>query len=134
MTVIGKFLSDVEKIKKHDRHNNGGNPDYNRIAQDLRNLFERSTSCPGELPGSIFEYWEKEYIFNSEDLKEEPTSENIAKLAAMLGFLDNSDEDQELISDDDWQELGKLVGYESEDLPIDILQELMMILVSKGAY
>lgn len=134
MTDIGKFLSDVEKIKKHDRQNNGGKPDYNRIAQNLRNLFERSTSCPGELPGSIYEYWENEYILKSENIQEEPTNDNSSKLGAFLAFLDNSDEDQNLISEADWQEIGNLVGYEAEDLPVDILQELMMILVSKGAY
>lgn len=134
MTDIGKFLSDVEKLKKHDRQNNGGKPDYNRIADDLRRLFERSTSCPGELPGSIYEYWEKQYVFNSQDLAEEPCGDNLGKLGAMLAFLDNSDEDQELLSADDWKEIGSLVGYEAEDLPIDILQELMAILVSKGAY
>lgn len=59
---------------------------------------------------------------------------NINKLGAFLGFLDNSDEDQDLISNDDWQELGQLVNYEAEDLPVDILQDLMMILVSHNAY
>ena len=52
----------------------------------------------------------------------------------MLAFLNNSDEDQDLISDEDWQEIGRLVNYEAEDLPVNILQELMMVLVSKGAY
>ena len=134
MTDIGKFLSDVEKLKKHDRQNNGGKPDYNRIADDLRRLFERSTSCPGELPGSIYEYWENTYIFNGADLTYEPSADNAAKLGAFLAFLDNSDEDRDLITTDDWQELGRLVNYEAEDLPVDILQELMMVLVSKGAY
>ena len=90
MTDIGKFLSDVEKLKKHDRQNNGGKPDYNRIADDLRRLFERSTSCPGEFPGSIYEYWEKQYIFNSQNIAEEPCRDNLEKLGAMLAFLDNS--------------------------------------------
>lgn len=134
MTDIGKFLSDVERIKKHDRQNNGNKPDYNRIARDLRNLFERSTSCPGELAGSIYEYWENKYVFNSPNLAEEPDTDNLNKLGAFLGFLDNSDEDQDLISDEDWQELGQLVNYEAEDLPVDILQELMMMLVNHGAY
>ena len=58
MTDIGKFLSDVQKMLKHERQNNSGNVNYNKIGSDLRKLFERSTSCPGELPGSIFEYWE----------------------------------------------------------------------------
>ena len=134
MTDIGKFLSDVQKIQKHDRQNNSGKSDYNRIKDDLRNLFEKATSCPGELPGSVFEYWENEYIFNSPDLTFEPSDENAGKLGAFLAFLDNSDEDQNLITDKDWDELGKLVNYESEELPVDVLQDLMMILVSKGAY
>ena len=134
MTDIGKFLSDVQKILKHDRQNNSGVSDYNRVKDDLRNLFERATSCPGELPGSVFEYWESQYIFNSETFNEEPTDEHRNKLGAFLAFLDNSDEDQDLISDDDWQEIGKLVNYESEELPVDILQDLMMVLVNKGAY
>ncbi|MBR5647234.1 MAG: hypothetical protein IKX23_11395 [Treponema sp.] len=134
MTDIGKFLSDVEKIKKHERQNNSGKCDYNRIKNDLRSLFERSTSCPIGLPGSIFEYWETTYILTSPDISEEPTSDSIGKLGAMLAFLDNSDEDQELLTNDDWKEIGQLVNYEAEDLPVDILQDMMMILVSKGAY
>lgn len=64
----------------------------------------------------------------------EPTQDNANKLGAFLAFLDNSDEDQNLISDHDWQEIGQLVNYEAEELPVDILQDLMMVLVNKGAY
>lgn len=134
MTDIGKFLSDVEKVKKHARNNRPGFSGYNDIRDDIRNLFERATSCPMGLPGSIYEYWENTYVFNSTDLMYEPSDENTGKLAAMLAFLNNSDEDQDLISDEDWQEIGRLVNYEAEDLPVNILQELMMVLVSKGAY
>ena len=134
MTDIGKFLSDVEKIKKYARNNKPGFSGYNDIRDDIRNLFERASSCSMGLPGSIYEYWENTYVFNSPDLTYEPGDENIGKLAAMLAFLNNSDEDQDLISSEDWQELGRLVNYEAEDLPVDILQELMMVLVSKGAY
>ena len=134
MTDIGKFLSDVEKVKKHARNNRPGFSGYNDIRDDIRNLFERATSCPMGLPGSIYEYWENTYVFNNADLMYEPSDENTGKLAAMLAFLNNSDEDQDLISDEDWQEIGRLVNYEAEDLPVNILQELMMVLVSKGAY
>ena len=134
MTDIGKFLSDVEKVKKHARNNKPGFSGYNDIRDDIRNLFERATSCPMGLPGSIYEYWENTYVFNSSDLTYEPSDENTGKLAAMLAFLNNSDEDQDLITDQDWQEIGRLVNYEAEDLPVNILQELMMVLVSKGAY
>ena len=134
MTDIGKFLSDIQRIKKHDRQYNSGNPDYNRIFRELNSLFLRSTSCPADLARSVFEYWENEYIFNSQNQKEEPSEENSQKLAAMLAFLEDSDEFQSVLTQKDWQELGDLVNYEAEDLPVDILQSLMRVLVEKGAY
>lgn len=134
MTDIGKFLSNIQRIKKHDRQNNSGNPDYNRIFRELNSLFLRSTSCPADLARSVFEYWENEYIFNSQNQKEEPSEENSQKLAAMLAFLEDSDEFQSVLTQKDWQDLGDLVNYEAEDLPVDILQSLMRVLVEKGAY
>ena len=134
MTDIGKFLSNIQRIKKHDRQNNSGNPDYNRIFRELNSLFLRSTSCPADLARSVFEYWENEYIFNSQNQKEEPSEENSQKLAAMLAFLEDSDEFQSVLTQKDWQELGDLVNYEAEDLPVDILQSVMRVLVEKGAY
>ena len=134
MTDIGKFLSNIQRIKKHDRQNNSGNPDYNRIFRELNSLFLRSTSCPADLARSVFEYWENEYIFNSQNQKEEPSEENSQKLAAMLAFLEDSDEFQSVLTQKDWQELRDLINYEAEDLPVDILQSLMRVLVEKGAY
>ncbi len=134
MTDINKFLSDVEKIQKHDRQNNGGKSNYDRVKGDLRRLFERNAAAVGELADSVFEYWENEYIYRSADLAWEPNEDNRNRLAAYLAFLENSDEYQELISDDDWNELGRLVNFEAEDLDVDVLQNLMKILVSKGAY
>ena len=134
MTDINKFLSDVEKIQKHDRQNNGGKSYYDRVKGDLRRLFERNAAAVGELADSVFEYWENEYIYRSADLAWEPNEDNRNRLAAYLAFLENSDEYQELISDDDWNELGRLVNFEAEDLDVDVLQDLMKILVSKGAY
>ena len=134
MTDIGKFLSNIQRIKKHDRQNNSGNPDYNRIFRELNSLFLSSTSCPADLARSVFEYWENEYIFNSQNQKEEPSEENSQKLAAMLAFLEDSDEFQNVLTQKDWQELGDLVNYEAEDLPVDVLQSLMRVLVEKGAY
>ena len=134
INVKTKKKTDLEKIKKIFRQNNSGKWDYNKLQKDIRNLFEHSTSCPTGLPASIFEYWENQYIYKSADLGEEPTSDNINKLAAFLAFLENTDEYQELITDEDWEEIGPLVNYEAEDLPVDILQSLMRVLVEKGAY
>ena len=134
MTDINKFLSDIQKSIKHDRQNNSGKTDYNRVKNDLRRLFERNAAAVGELADSVYEYWENEYIYRSADMSEEPTEENQNRLAAYLAFLENSDEYQELISDDDWNEFGRLVNFEAEELDVDVLQDLMKILVSKGAY
>jgi len=134
MTDINKFLSDIQKTLKHDRQNNGGKSSYDRVKNDLRRLFERNAAAVGELSDSVFEYWENEYIYRSADLDWEPNEENQNRLAAYLAFLENSDEYQELISDSDWEEFGRLVNFEAEELDVDILQDLMKILVSKGAY
>ena len=86
MTDIGKFLSDVEKIMKYDRQNNGGKTDYKRTAKDIRKLFERSTNCPGELPGSVFEYWENQYVLNSADLIAAEDTRHTLKLLNHFGI------------------------------------------------
>ena len=124
----------MQKSLKFDRQNNGGKSDYNHVKNDLRRLFERNAAAVGELADSVFEYWENEYIYRAADVKAEPSEENQNRLAAYLAFLENSDEFQDLISDDDWNEFGRLVNFEAEDLDVDILQDLMKILVSKGAY
>ena len=134
MTDISKVLSDIQKSLKHDRQNNSGKSDYNRVKNDLRRLFERNAAAVGELADSVFEYWENEYIYRSADINAEPTEENQNRLAAYLAFLENSDEFQDYVNDADWQEFGRLVNFEAEDLDVDVLQDLMKILVSKGAY
>ena len=134
MTNIDKFLTDLHKIVKYDRQNNSGKSDYNRFYGDLRKLFIRSTSCPTDLPGALFEYWENEYVFKSADVAAQPSEENARRLTALLAFLEDSDEYQDILTGNDWKELGELVGYEAEDLPVDILQDLMKVLVSHGAY
>lgn len=134
MTDIAKFNSDVQRILKYDRQENSGKSDFMRVAPELQKLFARSTSAPVTLANSIFEYWENEYIHDSAEPENEPTSSHLDKLCAMLSFLENSDEGYEDLDEHDWQELGDLVNYEAEDMPIDILQSLMSTLVSKGAY
>lgn len=134
MTDIAKFIADAQRICKRDRQNNGGKINFDRITKDMRNLFDRMSGCPGDLPGNIYYYWESEYVTPSAEPLNEPTEDHLNKLAGMLAFLNASDEYQDCISDEDWQELGDLVSCESEDLPIEILQDLMKVLVSKKAY
>lgn len=134
MTDISKFIADVQRIVKRDRQNNSGKVSFDRISKDLKSLFCRMSGCPGSLPGSVYYYWESEYISVSAEPQNEPTEEHLNKLAGMLAFLNSSDEYDDFINDDDWNEISALVGDESEDLPIDVLQDLMKVLVSKSAY
>lgn len=134
MTDIGKFFSDVDKLLKHTRQANSGKCDYDKVKKDLRSLYDRAANCPTDFPSSLYEYWENEFIYNSPDLSNEPSEDNIGRLGAMVAFLNNSDEYSDLLSAKDWEEMGRLINYEAEDLPVDLLQELMAILVSHGAY
>ncbi|MCR4733898.1 MAG: hypothetical protein K5829_02690 [Treponema sp.] len=130
MTEIEKFLADLKKTIKFSRQQNN-TLDYKAVRNNIRNLFSRTAGVP-ELAASVFEYWENSCIYTSS--QEEPSEKSCLKLAAMLSFLKDDDEFQEELVQEDWNELGRLVNFESEDLDLDLLQNLMKILVSKGAY
>ena len=133
MTEIEKFTSDVAKLRKMDRHDNNNTSDYNRLSEKLASLFERTAQVDKSLAGTIFDYWEKSCIWNQADLSEVPSEEDVAKLAGFLAFLNNSDENSNYVSDEDWRELAELVNYEAEDMDIQKLTELMAILVEHRA-
>ena len=133
MTDIEKFRSDIKRIIKHERAENGGRYNAQKACEQAAALLETNARGLGELPHSIAAYWIKEYIVSSDTPGEEPTGEHIDKLAAMMSFLDGSTEDGDLLSARDWQEIGLLTGYEAESLPIEVLTGLMTILVDKKA-
>lgn len=133
MTDIQKFRADVQRLVKHSRADNNGRYNAEKTCNDIIELFLRETTVPGALPQSCAEYWKRTYIDESASPENEPTAENVDRLGAILSFLENSGEDEELLTDDDWRMLGELVNYEAEDLPLDILQSLMGVIVQKGA-
>ena len=131
MTVTEKFLSDIARIRKREWQTSGSCT-YDSIRKELRRLFENSSLCPGELSGSVFEYWENTYSAQFDSNSSD--SPVFDKLAGMLSFLNKDTEFEESLTQEDWNEIGKLTGYEAEDLPMDFLQELMSILVNHNAY
>lgn len=133
MTDVEKFRSDVAKLKKMDRHENNNTNDYQRLSNPLADLFAKSSKVENSLAGTIFDYWEKNYIWNQADLSEVPSDADVEKLGAFLAFLNNSDENAELVTDEDWKNLAELVNYEAEDMDIEKLTELMSILVDHHA-
>ena len=133
MTDIQKFASDVKKIIKMNRFQDGS-LNLEDTCEKIIEQFERASSVPASLSGSVASYWKTTYIDTSNEQENEPTQEHLDVLCGFLSFLENSDENFDLISNSDWKELSELVNCEAETLPIEILQQLMSILVEKGVF
>ena len=134
MTETEKLITDLKKAVKFARSADGS-LDYYKVNDELAKLFERSSDSSKSLANAIFDYWEKEHVTSSKSFVEgnEPTEDNIRLLGAFNAFLNKSDELEELVSNEDWREIGVLVNYEAEDMEIGELTELMSILVDHGA-
>ena len=133
MTLIEKFHADVQRTLKHSRAESGGKYDAKKACSEVISLFLRQSTVPGSLPSSLAEYWQRTYLDVSASPDEEPTPQNIERLCALLSFLQDTHEYEETLTADDWHMLGELVNYEAEDLPLEQLQAMMGIIVSKGA-
>jgi hypothetical protein len=133
MTDIQKFTADIKKIIKFDRAENGGRYDGIRACVKVEDLFESNNRALGSLPHSLAEYWLDIYIRNSADPANEPSSDNIDRIAAIQTFLDGEREGTECLTKDDWKNLHELVDYEAEDLPLDVLEGMMGIILEQGA-
>ena len=133
MTDIQKFASDVKKLIKMNRLQDG-TLNLDQACEKIIQQFERTSTVPASLSGSVASYWKTSYIDTSDEKENEPTQNHIEILCGFLSFLENSDENFDLISDSDWKELSELVNCEAETLPIEILQQLMSVLVEKGVF
>lgn len=135
MDSIQKFYSDIEKTKKHYRANHQ-TYDGNAVCQEIADLFCKNNRNLGSLADSFAGYWIDTYIRASLNPNEEPTAENIDKICALQALLDGSPEaqDVECLTKEDWKELCSLVNMEAEDMPLDLLNDLMTIFVDKQAY
>ena len=122
MDSIQKLYSDVEKIRKHCRTEKGSSYDGLELAEQIKSLLARTNPALPSLAESFAEYWTNTYIRPSANPADEPTRENVDRLAAM-----------QCLSKSDWKELCALTNYEAEDLPIDTLNSMMAIFVDKGA-
>ncbi len=70
----------------------------------------------------------------SENPEEEPSEENIGKIEALQCFVDNIDDEcLDLLSAEDFENLKGFVDEASEELDLDALQNMMGILLDRGA-
>lgn len=134
MTAIEKFLSDIKRIVKYDRANNGGHYDGKRACTEIARLFERNNPNLGSLASSISQYWLSTYILASENPENEPTEENVTKIKAFQSFVDNiDDEDMNILTKGDFESLKNFIDESEEEIDLDTLQNMMGILLEKGA-
>jgi hypothetical protein len=63
-----------------------------------------------------------------------PSDISIDKIGAMQSLLELDLEETKALSDNDWKELCSLTNYEAEDLPLDLLNDLMSIFLEKQAF
>lgn len=132
MDSIQKFYSDIEKIKKHNR-NQDGVLDLQKTTDAIISLFEQNNRGLCDLPHSLCEHWVKTYVNPEIDSGSQDLSrETIEKLCAMQAFLEGSDE-TDCLDSNDWHEIADAVNYEAEDLPMDLLSQMMMTIVDKRA-
>ncbi len=132
MTLVEKFRTDIIRTIKHERAENNGRYNAAKACDSIQKLFERNCAVPGGVSRAIAFYWRDEYIDHSTAPENEPTEENIDKLCAFLSFLNDSDEGEEILSDNDLEEINDAVNDEAETMPLEQLQSLMGKLVDRG--
>lgn len=134
MDRIQKFISDIDKIKKHYR---AEHPSYDgqAVCNQIVDFFIRQNKGLEELASSFGEYWFNTYILSSPDSANEPSEENVLKLSAMQALFDLevAEEDVKFLSREDWKSLCQLTNYEADSLPLDLLNSMMSVFVDKQA-
>lgn len=133
MTAIEKFRSDAVRSLKHARADNNGRYDAAKACEYLQNLFIRSCTVSSGISRAIAFYWRDQYVDRSVDFANEPSEANIDKMCALLSFLNDADEGEEILSQNDLEELSDAINDEAETMPLDQLQSLMGKLVERGA-
>lgn len=134
MLDISKFLSDIQRIKKHVRADNGNHYDGKKVCEQISSLFVTNNRNVDDLARSVSDYWLNTYVLSSSDLTNEPTQDNLDRIVAFQYFMDgNEDEDFSILSADDWETLRDFVNDEAENMDLDLLQSMMGVLLKNGS-
>lgn|GEM_PF-340135 len=132
MDSIQKFHSDLEKIKKYNR-TSGGRYDGEKACREAAELLVRENPSVRELAMAVSDYWLNAYILSSADIQNEPSDIHMEKLEAMQALLQGDDQTDALEAED-WKELCSIVNAEAEELPMDLLNDLMSVFLDHQAF
>lgn len=134
MDDIQKFFSDIQKQKKYYIAENNNVYDGEQFCSKIKDFFAKGNKELESLSYSFADYWFTTYIVPSSDIKNEPSNNNLDKLAALKSLLCQSTENTECLTQEDWQQLSSIVNAEAEDLPMNLLEFLMFTFVEKKAF
>ena len=81
----------------------------------------------------VGDYWYSTYITSAAEPQKEPSEENLDKLSAMQNFLEGIDDENQILSQQDWQELAQIIRFEAEDMPLELLSSMMSLIVEHDA-
>ncbi len=136
MTTTDKFLTDIQRVIKHERADNGGRYDGRRACQRIADLFTSNNRDVTDLARSISDYWLNTYVLAAADINSEPSEENKSRLTAFQNFLDGETENAEaftILTADDWETLRDFADDEAETMDLDRLQNMMSLILEHGA-
>lgn len=126
---LQKFSADIKRCLKHYRANNS-NYDGQKASEEVANMFQRVNDDLGTLGEGLAGFWLNNFIRNSAD-PNEPTEKNCAILEALQAFIDGDGSylSEAGLTQDQWEEIKDNVNSEAEDLPLDVLQDMMSIIL-----
>ncbi|QTQ13030.1 hypothetical protein HRQ91_00360 [Treponema parvum] len=133
MNESDKFIADLRRIVKYERAKNGGRLNIHDVCEKIADFFARANPLVPSLAAAVFDYWTRTYVDSSLNIDLEPTEENLYRLCAMKNFLCGVDDKNEILCERDWKELSEAVRFEAEDIPLDLLERMMAIVVDKDA-
>ena len=133
MTNTEKFVSDIQKIKKHYRAEHS-TYDGEAVCREVADLFARNNRSLAGLGESVADYWLETYVRSEGDLSEAPTDSQIEKISAMQSLLEDDYDSTKALTKEDLKELCSLVNLEAEELPLETLSSLMAFFVENQAF
>lgn len=133
MDIIQKFHTDIRKTAKYGR-SEGRTYQAETVCTEIAHRFVSLFADLGSLPESIADYWLQNKIPESAQPENEPSEQNLLWLVTAADILNGSctDEADDMFTEKDWKELCGLVTAEAEELPIDVLTDLMSFFMSKN--
>ena len=117
MNDCEKLIADAHRIIKHERAENADHYDGLKACSKIADLLPRNNPA----------------IISIAEPQKEPSEENLDKLSAMQNFLEGIDDENQILSQQDWQELAQIIRFEAEDMPLELLSSMMSLIVEHDA-